>query len=213
DRNRTSPFAFTGNRFEFRMCGSAQSISGPNVALNTIAAEALDEIATRLEKAKDVNKEILAIVKDTVKKHNRVVFNGNNYADEWVKEAKKRGLPNLRSTPEAIKTFITPKAIKLFGKYNVLSKGELESRFEIYTEQYAQHRNIEAQSSIQMVKRQYIPTAIRFMTELGNSVMLLANTVRYRKTCLPRFPNSPLRQVKNSPNWKTKPPRHKKSTR
>ncbi|MFC1513146.1 glutamine synthetase III [Thermodesulfobacteriota bacterium] len=170
DRNRTSPFAFTGNRFEFRMCGSAQSISGPNVALNTIAAEALDEIATRLEKAKDTNKEILAIVKDTVKKHNRVVFNGNNYADQWVKEAKKRGLPNLRSTPEAIQSFVTKKAINLFGKYNVLSKDELESRFEIYTEQYAQHRNIEAQAAIQMAKRQYIPAAIRFMTELGNSV-------------------------------------------
>ena len=170
DRNRTSPFAFTGNRFEFRMCGSSQSISGPNVALNTIAAEALDEIATRLEKAKDVNKEILAIVKDTVNNHSRIVFNGNNYADAWVKEAKKRGLPNMRSTPEAIKSFVTPKAIKLFAKYNVLSKEELESRFEIYTEQYAQHRNIEAQSAIQMVKRQYIPAAIRFMTELGNSV-------------------------------------------
>ena len=170
DRNRTSPFAFTGNRFEFRMCGSSQSISGPNVALNTIAAEALDEIASRLEKAKDVNKEILAIVKDTVKNHNRVVFNGNNYADAWVKEAKKRGLPNLRSTPEAIKSFVTPKAIKLFSKYNVLSKEEMESRFEIYTEQYAQHRNIEAQAAIQMAKRQFIPTAVRFMTELGNSV-------------------------------------------
>ncbi len=170
DRNRTSPFAFTGNRFEFRMCGSSQSISGPNVALNTIAAEALDEIAARLEKAKDVNKEILAIVKDTVKNHNRIVFNGNNYSEDWVKEAKKRGLPNLRSTPEALKSFVTPKAIKLFGTYNVLTKEELESRFEIYTEQYAQNRNIEAQAMIQMTKRQYLPTAIRFMTELGNAV-------------------------------------------
>jgi glutamine synthetase len=170
DRNRTSPFAFTGNKFEFRMCGSSQSISGPNVALNTIAAEALDEIANRLEKAKDVNKEILAILQETVKNHGRIVFNGNNYAAEWVTEAKKRGLANTRTTVDALKSFVTPKAIKLFGKYKVLSKDELHSRYEIYVEQYAKHINIEAQVAMQMVKRRYMPAVIRFMTELGNSV-------------------------------------------
>nr|MBF0222194.1 glutamine synthetase III [Desulfobulbaceae bacterium] len=169
DRNRTSPFAFTGNRFEFRMVGSSQSISGPNVTLNTIAAEAFDEIATRLEKAKDVNKEIAAIIKDTVANHSRIIFNGDNYSDAWGKEAAKRKLPNLRNTVDALKSFVTPKAIKLFGKYNVLSKEELHSRYEIYVEQYGKNINIEALASIEMVKRQYVPAIIRFMTELGNS--------------------------------------------
>jgi glutamine synthetase len=170
DRNRTSPFAFTGNKFEFRMVGSSQSIAGPNVALNTIAAEALDEIATRLEKAKDVNKEILAILTETMNKHGRIIFNGNNYSQDWVVEAEKRGLPNVRNTVDALKAFVTPKAIKLFGKYNVLSQEELHSRYDIYVEQYAKHINIEALTAIQMTRRQYIPAAIRFVSELGASI-------------------------------------------
>jgi glutamine synthetase len=170
DRNRTSPFAFTGNKFEFRMVGSSQSIAGPNVALNTIAAEALDEIATRLEKAKDVNKEILAILTEVMTNHGRIIFNGNNYSEDWVLEAEKRGLPNVRNTVDALKAFVTPKAIKLFGKYNVLSKDELHSRYDIYVEQYAKHINIEALTAIQMTRRQYIPAAIRFVSELGASV-------------------------------------------
>ncbi|MBU4274048.1 MAG: glutamine synthetase type III, partial [Planctomycetes bacterium] len=170
DRNRTSPFAFTGNKFEFRMVGSSQSIAGPNVALNTIAAEALEEIAIRLEKAKDVNKEIQAILKDAMTKHGRIIFNGNNYSAEWAKEAEKRGLPNVRNTVDALKAFVTPKAIKLFGKYNVLSKDELHSRYEIYVEQYAKHINIEALTAIQMTKRQFIPATIRFVGELGASL-------------------------------------------
>ncbi|MEW6427832.1 MAG: glutamine synthetase III [Thermodesulfobacteriota bacterium] len=173
DRNRTSPFAFTGNKFEFRMLGSSQSISGPNVALNTIAAEVLDEIATRLEKAKDVNKEILAIVKETMDKHSRIIFNGNNYAEEWVKEAEKRGLPNTRNAVDAMKAFITPKAVKLFEKYKVLTKAELHSRYDIYVEQYSKQINIEAQTALQMVRRQYIPAGIRFATELGNSLSVV----------------------------------------
>ncbi|OGQ85588.1 MAG: glutamine synthetase [Deltaproteobacteria bacterium RIFOXYD12_FULL_56_24] len=170
DRNRTSPFAFTGNKFEFRMVGSSQSISGPNVALNTIAAEALEEIAIRLEKAKDVNKEIQAILKEAVTKHGRIIFNGNNYSAEWAKEAEKRGLPNIRNTVDALKAFVTPKAIKLFGKYNVLSKDELHSRYDIYVEQYAKNINIEALTAIQMTKRQFIPAAIQFVAELGASL-------------------------------------------
>jgi len=170
DRNRTSPFAFTGNKFEFRMVGSSQSISGPNVALNTIAAEALEEIALRLEKAKDVNKEIQAILKEAVTKHGRIIFNGNNYSAEWAKEAEKRGLPNIRNTVDALKAFVTPKAIKLFGKYNVLSKDELHSRYDIYVEQYAKNINIEALTAIQMTKRQFIPAAIQFVAELGASL-------------------------------------------
>jgi glutamine synthetase len=171
DRNRTSPFAFTGNKFEFRMVGSSQSISGPNVALNTIVADALDEIATRLEKAgKNRNAEIAALVKETWKKHSKVVFNGNNYAEEWVKEADKRGLPNVRNAVAALEAFVTPKAVKLFEKHKVLSKKELHSRYDIYLEQYSKHINIEANTAAQMVRRQYIPAALRFMTELGNSV-------------------------------------------
>ncbi|MFA7383231.1 MAG: glutamine synthetase III [Desulfurivibrionaceae bacterium] len=170
DRNRTSPFAFTGNKFEFRMVGSSQSISGPNVALNTIAAEALEEIALRLEKAKDVNKEIQAILKEAVTKHGRIIFNGNNYSAEWAKEAEKRGLPNIRNTVDALKAFVTPKAIKLFGKYNVLSKDELHSRYDIYVEQYAKNINIEALTAIQMTKRQFIPAAIQYVAELGASL-------------------------------------------
>jgi glutamine synthetase len=169
DRNRTSPFAFTGNKFEFRMVGSSQSIAGPNVALNTIAAEALEEIAIRLEKAKDVNKEIQAILKDAMDNHGRIIFNGNNYSAEWAKEAEKRGLPNIRNTVDALKAFVTPKAIKLFGKYNVLSKDELHSRYDIYVEQYAKHINIEGLTAIQMTKRLFIPAAIRYVAELGAS--------------------------------------------
>ncbi|MBI2094895.1 MAG: glutamine synthetase III [Candidatus Omnitrophica bacterium] len=169
DRNRTSPFAFTGNKFEFRMVASSASISGPNIVLNTIVAEALDEIATRLEKAKDVNKEAAAIVRDAVNQHGRVIYNGNNYTEAWVKEAKKRGLPNISSTVEALKTMATPEAEKLFSKYKVLSKEELHSRFEVYLEKYAKDINIEAQAAIYMVKRLYVPAVIRFVDELAET--------------------------------------------
>ncbi len=184
DRNRTSPFAFTGNKFEFRMVGSSQSIAGPNVALNTIAAESLDEIATRLEKAADVNAEILKILQDTLKDHGRIIFNGNNYSPEWEKEAEKRGLPNVKTTVDALKSFVTPKAIKLFAKYNVLSKEELHSRYDIYTEQYSKQLNIEAQTAIQMVRRLYIPAAIRYMTELGSSISVVGKSATVQKELL-----------------------------
>ena len=170
DRNRTSPFAFTGNKFEFRMVGSAQSISGSNVALNTIAAEALDEIATRLEKSKDKNAEAAAIIKDIYKKHSRVIFNGNNYAEEWVKEAEKRGLPNVRNSVDALKAFITDKALTLFKKYDVFSHKELHSRYDIYVETYAKQVNIEALAAIDMVKKQFIPVGIEYATFLADSI-------------------------------------------
>jgi glutamine synthetase len=170
DRNRTSPFAFTGNKFEFRMVPSSASISGPNIVLNTIVAEALDEIATRLEKAKNINQEAQAIVKEAVQKHGRIIFNGNNYAEDWVKEAKKRGLPNIKSTVEALDYVVTPKATKLFGKYKVLSKEELHSRYEVYLEQYVKCINIEAQAAINMVNRQYNPTVIRYTESLAETI-------------------------------------------
>lgn len=170
DRNRTSPFAFTGNKFEFRMVGSAQSIAGSNVALNTIAAEALETIADRLEKAKDKNAEAAAIIMDTYKKHHRVIFNGNNYSDEWVKEAEKRGLPNVGNTVDALKAFVTEKAFKLFEKYDVLSRKELHSRYDIYVEHYAKQINIEALVAIDMVRKQFLPAGLEYATFLADSV-------------------------------------------
>jgi len=172
DRNRTSPFAFTGNKFEFRMVGSSASVSGPNIVINTIVAEALDEIATRLEKAgkSGLNKEANAIVRDAVKKHGRIIFNGNNYSDEWVAEAKKRGLPNIKTGIEALGTMATPQAEKLFDKYQVLSPKELHSRHEIYLEAYVKHVNIEAQASVQMVKRLFIPAGMKFAAELASAI-------------------------------------------
>ena len=170
DRNRTSPFAFTGNKFEFRMVGSAQSIAGCNVALNTIAAEALDEIATRLEKTKDKNAEAAAIIRDIFKKHNRIIFNGNNYSAEWPKEAAKRGLPNITNAVDALKAFVTNKSLKLFEKYEVLSHKELHSRYDIYVEIYAKQINIEAMAAIDMVKKQFIPAAAEYATFLADSV-------------------------------------------
>jgi glutamine synthetase len=170
DRNRTSPFAFTGNKFEFRMVGSAQSISGSNVALNTIAAEALDEIAGRLEKAKDKNAEAAAIIKETYKKHNRVIFNGNNYDDAWAKEAEKRKLPNVRNAVDALKAFVSDKALKLFEKYEVLSHKELHSRYDIYVDTYSKQINIEALAAIDMAKKQFIPSGLEYATFLADSI-------------------------------------------
>ena len=170
DRNRTSPFAFTGNKFEFRMVGSAQSIAGCNVALNTIAAEALDQIATRLEKAKDKNAEAAAIINEIYKKHGRVIFNGNNYSAEWPKEAAKRGLPNVTNAVDALKAFVTEKAFNLFEKYEVLSRKEVHSRYDIYVEIYAKQINIEALAAIDMVKKQFIPAAAEYAAFLAGSV-------------------------------------------
>ena len=173
DRNRTSPFAFTGDKFEFRTVGSAQSIAGVNVALNTIAAEALDEIATRLEKARDTNAEVTAIIKEIYKKHGRILFNGDNYTDAWLKEAEKRGLPNAGNTVDALKAFVTPRALNLFEKYEVLSDKELHSRFEIYVEKYAMQINIEAMTAIDMVKKQFLPAGIDYATLLADSTVSL----------------------------------------
>jgi glutamine synthetase len=170
DRNRTSPFAFTGNKFEFRMVGSAQSIAGPNVALNTIAAEALDEIATRLEQAKDKNAEAAAIISETYREHGRVIFNGNNYSEEWAKEAEKRGLPNVKNSVDALKAFVTDKALRLFEKYDIFSHNELHSRYEIYVEHYAKQINIEALAAIDMVQKQFIPAGLEYATFLADSI-------------------------------------------
>ncbi len=170
DRNRTSPFAFTGNKFEFRMVGSAQSIAGVNVALNTIAAEAFDEIATRLETAKDRDAEVAKIIQDIYNKHNRILFNGDNYSEAWSKEAETRGLPNVRNSVDALKAFVTPKSLALFEKYSVLSHKELHSRYDIYVEAYAKQINIEGLTAINMVKTQLMPAGIEYATFLADSI-------------------------------------------
>ena len=170
DRNRTSPFAFTGNKFEFRMVGSTQSVAGPNVVLNTAVAEVLDEFASQLEKASDVNAEIQKIVKETYKAHSRIVFNGNGYSDEWLAEAEKRGLPNLKSTVEAVPVMGSPESIALFEKYKVLSKEELKSRVDIYLESYSKQINIEAGVSYEMAGRMIFPAVSEFAASVAEGI-------------------------------------------
>jgi len=176
DRNRTSPFAFTGNKFEFRMVPSSASISGPNVVLNTIVAEVLSEVADQLEGAQDLNAAVQSLLKQIITEHDRIIFNGNGYSDEWVLEAEKRGLSNIRSTVEAIPVLTTDKSVKLFEKHGVFSKAELESRQEILLEQYIKQINIEALTMIDMAKRQILPAAINFSTDLANSINAIKST-------------------------------------
>lgn len=167
DRNRTSPFAFTGNKFEFRMVGSSQSVAGPNVVLNTIVSTTLDEIATELEAAdpKKLDKAVQNLLVRLIKKHKRIIFNGNNYSEEWVKEAEKRGLPNVKTTPLALKTFVDKETVRIFSKFGVLSEKELHSRYEIYEEIYAKHINIEAQTMVQMARKQFIPAVSDYLQD------------------------------------------------
>ncbi|MDD5190978.1 MAG: glutamine synthetase III, partial [Dehalococcoidales bacterium] len=170
DRNRTSPFAFTGNKFEFRMVGSMQSIAGANFVLNTIVAESLCQFADRLEKAKNVQKEIDAIILEVIKQHKRVIFNGNNYSEDWVKEAKKRGLPNISSTVDAIGAMYEEKNLALMSRHGVLSRVEMESRGEINYEIYIKTVNIEALTMIEMSKRLIQPAVISYKTDLAASI-------------------------------------------
>ena len=169
DRNRTSPFAFTGNKFEFRMVGSADSIGDPNVILNTIVAEAFCEAADRIESAPDFEKEVHKIIIEYITKHQRIVFNGNNYSPEWVKEAARRGLPNLPTMLDAVDTLTTEKSIKLFEKFGIFTKAELESRKEILYETYSKTLNIEANCLREMIKRQILPAEISYMNELADT--------------------------------------------
>ena len=170
DRNRTSPFAFTGNKFEFRMVGSAQSIAGPNTVLNTIVAESLAGIADRLENAKDLNKEVMAIVKSIIKKHKRIIFNGNGYSNEWVEEAEKRGLPNLRTSVDAFPAYTTARSVAMFERFGVYSKEELTARLEVKMEKYAKKINIEALTMIEMAKRDILPAVLKAKDKLAAMV-------------------------------------------
>ena len=171
DRNRTSPFAFTGNKFEFRMVGSRDSIAGPNVVLNTIVADAFSQACDVLEKADDFELAVHDLIKEYATDHQRIVFNGNGYSDEWVAEAERRGLPNIKSMVDAIPCLATDKAVKLFGKYKVFSKAELESRVEIKYENYAKAINIEAKTMIDMASKQILPAVIGYTKSLADTIL------------------------------------------
>ena len=174
DRNRTSPFAFTGNKFEFRAVGSSQSIAGPNVVLNTIVAESLDEIASSLEASvkagKDLHAEIQALLPRLIAESKHVIFNGDGYSEKWHQEAEARGLPNRRNTIDSLPDLISAKSIALFGKYAVLSERELHSRYEIHLENYVKTIAIESHLTLQIAHRQILPAALRYQGEVASSI-------------------------------------------
>jgi glutamine synthetase len=174
DRNRTSPFAFTGSKFEFRAVGSNMSLSGPNIILNTIVAESLDEVCTQLEKdvkeKKPFNAAVQSLLQSIIKKHKRVIFNGDNYTEDWVKEAETRGLPNLKTTPEALEVLKKPEYIAIFEKQGVLTKKELKSRYDVYLETYNTTIDYEAKLAVEMVKTLIFPAVVSYQEELANSI-------------------------------------------
>ncbi len=165
DRNRTSPFAFTGNKFEFRMLGSSNSISGPNTILNTIVADVLERYAERLEKADNAEDEFYFLIRDVYMAHSRIIFNGNNYSTEWIEEAEHRGLLNLKSTPEALPLIMNKENIRLFTKHRIYTERELRARYEILVDNYIKVVNIEALTMLDISNRQLIPAAMRYTTE------------------------------------------------
>ena len=171
DRNRTSPFAFTGNKFEFRMVGSRDSIANPNIVLNTIVAEAFADACDILEKADDFDLAVHDLIKEYLTDNQRIIFNGNGYSDEWVAEAERRGLPNIKSMVDAIPAITTDKSIKLFERFSVFTKAELESRAEIQYEAYAKAINIEARTMIDMASKQFLPAFIKYTKTLADTVL------------------------------------------
>ena len=175
DRNRTSPFAFTGNKFEFRMLGSASSISSANIALNTAVAESLKSYADRLENVDNFEEALHALIKKTIKDHKRIIFNGNGYDDEWIKEAEKRGLSNLRTTPDCLPALISEKSVELFGNHKVFTREELEARYEIYLENYCKTLNIEALTMIDMVNKDILPAISRYIGVLSETAVARKN--------------------------------------
>ncbi len=176
DRNRTSPFAFTGNKFEFRMTPSSGSIAGPNFVLNTIVSDTLSEIAGILEGADDLDKAVTAVIQDIMKNHKRVIFNGNNYSDEWVIEAEKRGLANIKNMVDSCKSLIDEKSIKVFEKFKVLTKAETHARYEIQIETYSKTINIEAMTALDMARTEILPATIDFATTLADSINAVKST-------------------------------------
>ncbi len=166
DRNRTSPFAFTGNKFEFRMLGSSSSVSGPNIILNTIVAEELCQFADELEKAPDFKKALNELIRRTISEHKRIIFNGNNYSDEWVSEAERRGLLNLKSSAEALPYFVSEKNIALFTKHNIFTETEVRSRCDIMLDNYSKMISIEAHTMIDMAQKEILPASIKYAGQL-----------------------------------------------
>ena len=170
DRNRTSPFAFTGNKFEFRALGSSQSLALPNTVLNTIVAEAIEELCAKLEAAtgegKDINEAVVDIVRETYTANKQVCFDGDNYDEAWHAEAEKRGLANLRTTPDALPWLVEKQTIATFERYKVLSERELESRFEVMVEQYTTRLNIEAETAASIARTMLLPAAVRHLGDL-----------------------------------------------
>ena len=170
DRNRTSPFAFTGNKFEFRMVGSEASIGNPNIVLNTIVAEAFSDAADELEKASDFDSAVHDLIKKQIIDHQRIVFNGNGYSDEWVAEAERRGLPNIKTMVDAIPALTADDSVSMFEKFGVFTKTELESRSEVEYETYSKKLNIEAKTMIDIISKQVIPAVIKYTTVLADSI-------------------------------------------
>lgn len=171
DRNRTSPFAFTGNKFEFRMVGSSASIAGPNTVLNTIVADSLCQMADKMDTMKNVNEELFDLLSSIMKKHKKVVFNGNSYSDAWKVEAEKRGLPNIDNSVDAYKAYITKDSVKMFEKHGVYTEVELNARYEIKLEKYTKVLNIEAQTMVQMAKRQIMPACMNYAGKIADSIL------------------------------------------
>lgn len=170
DRNRTSPFAFTGNKFEFRMVASSLSIAGPNTILNTIVADVLSKMADELEKADNFDVAVHDLIKKTLTEHKRVIFNGNGYSDAWVEEAERRGLPNMKTMVDAVPAIVSDKTVEMFERLNVMSRVELEARAEIDYETYSKAINIEAKTMINMAGKKYIPSVINYVTDLAASI-------------------------------------------
>jgi glutamine synthetase len=170
DRNRTSPFAFTGNKFEFRMVGSSQSLSGPNFVLNTIVAETLSEMADHLQGAKDVNEKLQALLKKYATEHEAVIYNGDNYTAAWAKEAEKRGLPNVRNCVDSINDMVLPENADVLIKHGTLPRGEIDARHEILLENYVKVINIEAKTMLNMARRQILPAIMDFGADVADGI-------------------------------------------
>ena len=171
DRNRTSPFAFTGNKFEFRMLGSMLSIAGPNLVLNTIVAEALSQFADQLEQAPDFTEALNKLIRRTIREHKRIIFNGNNYTDEWVEEAERRGLLNLRTTPEALPLFTAAKNVRLFARHCIFTEAEIRSRMEILLDNYIKTIQIESLTMVELTKKDILPAIVAYTSELSAAAL------------------------------------------
>ena len=171
DRNRTSPFAFTGNKFEFRSLGSAISIACPNIMLNTIMAEELRRFADQLEQTADLKTDVLQLVKKVMQKHKRIIFNGDGYSEEWVQEAKRRGLLNLRTTVDALPRYLDQKNVELFANHKIYTEAEMEARYETILEEYAKTLNIEALTMIEMVRQDILPSVSAYIAKLSNAIL------------------------------------------